>query len=122
MPVDSSDSRALIAAFTIDGPKAADLLPEQEVHPVRLPRGRALLLVTVIDYEKTDIGRYIEFSVGIACTHGRRPAPMLLPALLRRHFGTGQYVADLPVSTEISVKGGKGIWGMPKHQAGLAFA
>ncbi len=33
----------------------------------------------------------------------------------------GQYVVDLPVSTEISVKGGKGIWGMPKHQGNLDF-
>ncbi|MGH9114646.1 MAG: acetoacetate decarboxylase family protein, partial [Acidimicrobiales bacterium] len=33
----------------------------------------------------------------------------------------GQYVYDLPVSTEISVKGGKGIWGMPKHQANLDY-
>jgi Acetoacetate decarboxylase (ADC) len=121
LPVDSTDSRALIAGFTIDWAKAAALLPGQEVHPVRLPRGRGLLLVTVIDYEMTDIGRYIEFSVGIACTHGLRPAPMLLPALFRGRYGTGQYVADLPVSTEISVKGGKGIWGMPKHRASLAF-
>jgi hypothetical protein len=36
-------------------------------------------------------------------------------------FGTGQYVYDLPVSSEISVKGGKGIWGMPKHQANLNY-
>ena len=36
-------------------------------------------------------------------------------------FGTGQYVWDLPVSTDISVKGGKGIWGMPKHKANLDF-
>ncbi len=35
--------------------------------------------------------------------------------------GTGQYVWDLPVSSLISVKGGKGIWGMPKHQANLDF-
>ena len=33
----------------------------------------------------------------------------------------GQYVFDLPVSTEVSVKGGRGIWGMPKHQASLDF-
>jgi hypothetical protein len=30
-------------------------------------------------------------------------------------------VVDLPVCSEISVKGGKGIWGMPKHQANLDF-
>ena len=28
---------------------------------------------------------------------------------------------DLPVSSEVSVKGGKGIWGMPKHKANLDF-
>jgi hypothetical protein len=38
-----------------------------------------------------------------------------------KHYDTGQYVFDLPVSTEVSVKGGKGIWGMPKHQANLDF-
>jgi hypothetical protein len=38
-----------------------------------------------------------------------------------RTFGTGQFVFDLPVSSEVSVKGGKGIWGMPKHQANLDF-
>ena len=36
-------------------------------------------------------------------------------------YGTGQYVVDLPVSTEVSTKGGKGIWGMPKHQASLDY-
>ena len=30
-------------------------------------------------------------------------------------------MVDLPVSSEVSVKGGKGIWGMPKHQANLDF-
>lgn len=97
------------------------MLPGDELHPLRISPNRGLLLITVVDYQVTDIGRYIEFSIGIACTHGPRPAPPLLPALLGRRYGTGQYVYDLPVSTEISVKGGKGIWGMPKHQAYLEF-
>jgi hypothetical protein len=120
LPVDSRGAPAMMAAFPIDPGPAAALLPGDELHPLRLWR-RGLLVVTVIDYRVTDIGRYIEFSVAIACTHGRRPAPPLLPALLRRSFGTGQFVHDLPVSTEISVKGGKGIWGMPKHRASLDF-
>ncbi len=41
--------------------------------------------------------------------------------MAQRLYGTGQYVIDLPVSSEVSVKGGKGIWGMPKHQANLDF-
>jgi Acetoacetate decarboxylase (ADC) len=121
LPIDSERARALIAAFAIDAERAAELLPGDELHPLRISPSRGLLLVTVIDYQATDIGRYVEFSLAIACTHGRRPAPPLLPALLGRLYGSGQYVYDLPVSTEISVKGGKGIWGMPKHQAYLEF-
>jgi hypothetical protein len=121
LPVASHHSPALMAAFTIDAAAAAELLPGRELHPLRLPGGRGVLMITVIDYTSTNIGRYIEFSIAIAVTHGQRAAPPLLPLLFSRHFDMGQYVFDLPVSTEISVKGGKGIWGMPKHQANLDF-
>jgi Acetoacetate decarboxylase (ADC) len=120
MPVESRDSSAMIAAFPINWDKARALIPPGDVHPFRL-WNRGLLVVTVIHYRRTDIGNYIEYSLAIACTKGAKPAPRLLPALLMGLFGTGQYVFDLPVSTEISVKGGKGIWGMPKHQANLDF-
>jgi acetoacetate decarboxylase len=121
LPIDSERARALMAAFPIDAERAAEALPGDELHPLRVWPRRGLLVITVIDYQATDIGRYVEFSIGIACTRGARPAPPLLPALLGRLYGTGQFVYDLPVSTEISVKGGKGIWGMPKHQAYLEF-
>jgi Acetoacetate decarboxylase (ADC) len=121
LPINSEDSPSLMAIFSIDSRRAAELMPGDEVHPFRLWGDRGALVVTVVNYEVTDIGRYVEFSIAIACTHGERPAPPLLPALLTRRYGTGQYVFDLPVSTEISVKGGKGIWGMPKHQANLDF-
>ncbi len=120
LPVRSAKTPALMAVFTIDANKAKALLPGNEVHPFRI-WNKGLLVITVIDYRETVIGKYIEFSIGIACTHGARPAPRLLPAIFMKHYGTGQYVYDLPVSSEISVKGGKGIWGMPKHQANLNF-
>jgi hypothetical protein len=121
LPVDSRDTPALMAAFPISAARAKELMPGEEVHPLRIGGDVGLLVVTVVDYRTTDIGSYIEFSIAIACTHGLSPAPALLPALLRGRHGTGQFVVDLPVSTEISVKGGKGIWGMPKHQANLEF-
>lgn len=120
MPVDSWEASSMIAAFTCDYEEARKLLPPGDVHPFRLWR-KALLVVTVIDYRQTDIGSYIEYSIAIACTKGAKPAPRLLPALFMKWFGTGQFVVDLPVSTEVSVKGGKGIWGMPKHQASLDY-
>lgn len=121
MPVDSWQAAAVIAAFPCNYEAAAALIPDGYVQPFRLWKN-ALLLVTVIDYRKTDIGSYIEYSIAIACTRGGRRPPRLLPALFQRAYGTGQFVVDLPVSTEVSVKGGRGIWGMPKHQANLDFA
>jgi len=121
MPVNSDDSPVLMAAFPIRRSAAARLLPGTELHPLGIGFGRGLLVVTVVNYRATDIGKYIEYSLAIAVTHGPKPAPPLLPALLMGRYGTGQYVVDLPVSSEISVKGGKGIWGMPKHQANLDF-
>ncbi|MFH5832697.1 acetoacetate decarboxylase family protein [Halalkalibaculum sp. DA384] len=121
MPINCVDSPALFAGFQINADKARAFLPGNELHPFRLWNGKGLLLITVINYLETSIGKYIEFSVAIACTHGRKPAPRLLPGLMMGFYGTGQYVVDLPVSSEISVKGGKGIWGMPKHQANLDY-
>ena len=117
VPVNSDHCRLMAASRSTRD--AAVLLPGNE--STRWLWHRAMLLITVINYELTDIGKYIEFSIGIACTRGSRPAPPLLPFPLRRAFGFGQYVLDLPVAPEISVKGGKGIWGMPKHQASLDF-
>ncbi len=120
LPVGSHKTPALIAAFSINADKAKALMPGNELHPYRL-WNKGLLVITVVNYQVTNIGSYIEYSIAIACTHGSSPAMRLLPGLFTKTFGTGQYVFDLPVSTEISVKGGKGIWGMPKHQASMDF-
>ncbi len=120
LPVASQRSPALMAAFPINADRAQALIPGNEVQVLRWGR-RGFLVVTVIDYRFTNIGKYIEYSIGIACTQGRRRVPLPLALLFRKTFGTGQYVHDLPVSSLISVKGGKGIWGMPKHQGNLDF-
>jgi Acetoacetate decarboxylase (ADC) len=120
LPVAATNSPALMALFPINLEKAKQFLPATGIHPFRL-WNTGLLVVTVIDYRETPIGKYIEYSIAIACTHGAKPAPRLLPAVFMGLFKTGQYVIDLPVSSEISVKGGKGIWGMPKHQGHLDF-
>ena len=121
MPVDSHETPALMAAFTLDADKADALMPGDELHALRLKGGRGLLLLTVVNYSNTDIGSYVEFSIAILCTRGAKPAPALPSLLMRKHFGFGQYVHDLPVSTQVSVRGGLGIWGMPKRQASLDF-
>ena len=89
---------------------------------MRLPNGRGLFVVTVIDYRTTDIGalRRVQHRAGL---HAWAPSGAACSdsVVRMKHAGTGQYVWDLPVSSLVSVKGGKGIWGMPKHQANLDF-
>ncbi len=120
MPIATTTSPALFAAFSIDADRAADMLPGQELHPFRI-LNRGVLLIAVVNYLDTTIGKYIEFCIGVLATNGPTPAPPTLPLLLRNHFGTGVYIYDLPVSTEISVKGGRSIWGMAKRQANLDY-
>lgn len=120
LPVSATQSPALMAGFFCDYEKAKAVLPGNELHPVKV-FGKAVFMVTVIDYRHTTIGKYIEYSIALAVTRGSKPAPALLPAMMMKTFKTGQFILDLPVSSEISVKGGKGIWGMPKHKANLDF-
>ena len=109
-----------MAIFPIDAVKAATLLPGNGITPIRY-KDTALLVVTVINYLDTVIGKYVEYSIAIACNHNVSPGKFRLPGLFSKKINLGQYVIDLPVSSEVSVKGGKGIWGMPKHQARLDF-
>ena len=120
MPVRTQTSPAMFAAFAIDADQAAGLLPGQELQPLRL-FGHGLLVIAVVNYLDTTIGKYVEFCIGVMVTHGTRRAPALPALALRSLYGTGVYIYDLPVSTEISVKGGLGIWGMPKRQANLDY-
>jgi hypothetical protein len=121
LPVEATESPALMAGFFCDYEEAKTLMPGNEIHPVKYMNGKAIFIVTVIDYRKTNIGKYIEYSIGLACTRGAKPAPAMLPMLFMKMYKTGQFILDLPVSSEVSVKGGKGIWGMPKHKANLDF-
>jgi hypothetical protein len=119
LPVRSFRMQALMAAFPVDTEEARKFLPPT-VSPVRL-WNKTLLVITVVNYQETSIGKYIEYSVALTAAHRDSDPPRLLPLVLAGPFRFGQYVVDLPVSSEVSVKGGKGIWGMPKHQANLDF-
>lgn len=118
MPVGTQASPVLMAVYGIDAENARLIVPSDELHPVRF-RGRGLLVLLVVNYQDTTIGRYVEFAIGIVCSRGRRT--VRLPGGVRIGRDIGIYLYDLPVSTEISVKGGLGIWGMPKRQANLDF-
>lgn len=120
MPVETKSSPCIFAGFTIDPDAAQNLLPGQELQAVKA-FGRGILIVAVVNYGDTTIGKYVETCLGVLCAHRRQKPLPLAPLALPFLYGTGVYIYDLPVSTEISVKGGLGIWGMPKRQGNLDF-
>ena len=54
LPVNSERTPALMAVFPIDAKRAAELLQGNEVHPLRISGTRALLVITVVNYEPGD--------------------------------------------------------------------
>ncbi len=120
MPVETRSSPAIFAGFTADPDAAQAILPGQELQIVRA-FGRAIVIIATVNYQDTTIGKYVETCLGVVCTHTRRKPLPLAPLGLPFLYGTGVYIYDLPVSTPISVKGGLGIWGMPKRQGNLDF-
>jgi hypothetical protein len=120
MPLSTWGGSSLMGIFPIDWDKARRFLPPGDIHPARLWT-RGLLIVIATHHRRTQIGDFIEYTVSIACTQGAKPAPRLLPMIFKRLFGAGQYTFDMPVSSELAVKAGKSIWGMPKRQANLDF-
>ena len=110
-PVKCQNSPVLMAIFTIDPDKARQLMPGNELYPFRLWK-RGLLVITVVDYLLTNIGNHSSS----ASPSPARTAPAPRHACCQasqKHYGLGRFVYDLPVSAEISVKGGKGIWACP---------
>ena len=67
-------ARPCSSAFAIDADQAAGLLPGQELQPLRL-FGHGLLVIAVVNYLDTTIGKYVEFCIGVMVTHGTRRAP-----------------------------------------------
>src|SRR5687767_10098886 len=94
LPVQSRNSPALMAAFPINADAAQALITSDEIRALRWGK-TGFLLVTVIDYRETNIGKYIEYSIGIACTHGTRRVPLPLAMIFSKRAGTGQYVIGL---------------------------
>jgi hypothetical protein len=108
--------------FSADFEAVQRLMPSDQVHPVRLPRGRAVVAVTAFNYIDTTIGPYGEISVAAAVVHGPKAPPPLVPLLLESRFkGFGLLVLHLPVTNQLARDGGRMGWNYPKFVADMRF-
>lgn len=120
LPIRYWRTDCFMGLFPADLAAVRDLLPSRRLHPVRLPRGRALLAVVAYNYLETGVGPYGEIGISPLCTLDR-DAPPLLPLLQGYRHGISGFVAHLPVTSRIAREAGRRIWGYPKFVADMDF-
>ena len=110
--------------FTGDAKKIRELMPSDQMHPILLPNGRAIVAIFAFNYMETSIGAYGEIPVGIPVVYGKKTTPFTgwLPALLESSYpGFGVCVMHLPVTKATARDAGRGEWGYSKFVADMDF-
>lgn len=104
LPVEVRTARSAAATFLVDHEAATRLMAGTGLEPKRLPGGRAVCIIAVVQYLDNDLGPYNEvaFSLAVGAT---ADAP------------AGAYIHQLPVDGEFTCAAGRGIWGFPKWLA-----
>ena len=107
------DVTCAMAVFLCPYERAERLMPHPRIRPVRMTRGRSLVLLSCYEYRKVlGVAPYNEIAMTIPVM-ADRPGPPLLPLLMDLK-GNGYYVFSMPVtSLENQIRGTR-IWGLPK--------
>lgn len=108
--------------FTADLERVRAQMPSPHLHPVAMPRGRALVGIAAFNYLETSIGPYGEVGMAIPVVYRDRPPLPILPAFMESRFtGFGTLVTHLPVTKTTARDAGRGEWGYPKFVADMRF-
>jgi hypothetical protein len=129
MPVVFHHSTSFEAAFGADIEAVRAALPSSDLHPVRLPGGRAIVFVAGLRHAEVTANGvdglcalpYGEVMVGALVT--RRAAPPLVPLMAPASTGlaAGVFVLHLPVTTRVARDVGREAWGYAKFVADIEF-
>jgi hypothetical protein len=112
-PTFYADVTCAIAIFLCDFRRAQSMMPHPSMQPVRMTRGRAVVLLSCYEYKKVmNIAPYNEIAMIIPVMVGGS-APPVLP-LVMDFEKKGYYVFSMPVtSLENQIRGAR-FWGLPK--------
>ncbi|HEX6492709.1 MAG TPA: acetoacetate decarboxylase family protein [Candidatus Dormibacteraeota bacterium] len=120
IPLDIHRADLFVAYFPARLDAVAPLIPAG-LHPADFGENRTAIAIGGINYLETAIGPYGEVGVMVPCTEGP-PAPGVETTPLATFVpGFGYYVLQLPVTTALSVRVGRGVWGFPKFLADIEF-
>ena len=106
LPVEVRTAHSAAATFVVPHESASRLTAGTGLVPKRLPGGRALCILAMVQYVDNDLGPYHEVAVSLA-VGAHRGAP------------AGAYIHQLPVDGEFTCAAGRGIWGFPKWLADI---
>lgn len=106
LPVEVRTARSAAATFLVPHAAASHLMAGTGLEPKRLPGGRAICILALVQYVDNDLGPYNEVAFTIAVgAHGGSPP--------------GAYIHQLPVDGEFTCAAGREIWGFPKWLADI---
>ena len=110
--------------FSADYKSAHSSMPTDQLSPVMLPNGRAIIALVAFNYIDTSIGPYGEIGVAIPAVYGKQTTAFsgVLPLLMESNYaGFGVVVMHLPVTNEKARDGGRIGWGYTKFIADMHF-
>jgi hypothetical protein len=121
-PILYYDLRMIAATFTAKTSLIKKILPHPNYKPVEIWPGTGMLGVFAFEYFDTSIGPYNEIALTIPI---KFPPSFAFPGLavisgMRKKIFSG-YIRQLPVTTEIALKGGIYFWNYPKFLGEISF-
>jgi len=118
------DVSMLMAMFTTDYDRAAEKLDGLYLKPGLFWRGKVVVGIIFYEYRDTSIGPYNEVGLGIPALPVNQSLPLggwlEMNKSVEKHR-LGNYVLNLPVTTEIACYGGREFFGYPKFVTEIPF-
>lgn len=109
------DVTCSIGIFMADYDKVQSILPHPSVKPVKMTRGKALVLFSSYIYGNVlGVAPYNEIAMTVPIMVDPKVSPPILPIITNWFENFGYYVFSMPVtSLENQIRGEK-LWGLPK--------
>lgn len=115
MPVQIRKATQHTAMFSVDADAAQRMIDYSGLRVCRYLPGRALVVLTFMDYIEGDLDRYHEFNTSVMVNPPGSDAAG--PRALR---SAGAFTHHMPVDQEFTLEAGTKIWGYPKVMADFA--
>jgi len=114
-PIFYADVTCAMGIFMCDYRKAQAVLPHPSLKPVRMTRGRALVLFSCYEYKNVmNVQPYNEIAMTIPVMADPTINVPVLPMVTPFFRKFGYYVFGMPVTSKENQLRGNRIWGLPK--------